>query len=72
LNELSPAERDVVAGSIAGDRRTLVADSVIPAIMAGIYLMLLIYFKAIGGYRPVHIAPSAEALEQKRRESMGA
>ena len=28
----------------------------IPATMAAIYLLLLIYFKTIGGYKPVHIA----------------
>ncbi len=70
LDRLTPAERTVIAGSITGDRRTLVADSVIPAIMAGIYLVLLIYFKAIGGYRPVHIG-SADDLEKKKREALG-
>jgi hypothetical protein len=38
-----------------GDRRTLVADSFIPAIMAVIYLLLVLYFKAKGGYKPVQI-----------------
>jgi hypothetical protein len=45
----------VAAASIAGDRKTLKADSFIPATMAGIYLLLLIYFKTIGGYKTVHI-----------------
>jgi MFS family permease len=40
-----------------GDRRTLVADSFIPAIMGVIYLGLLLYFKARGGYRTVHLTP---------------
>jgi hypothetical protein len=44
-----------------GDRRTLVADSFIPGIMALIYLALLLYFKAIGGYRAVHIVPVPES-----------
>jgi MFS family permease len=39
--------------SITGDRQTLVTDSLIPATMAVIYLGLLLYFKSIGGYRPV-------------------
>jgi MFS family permease len=55
LAKLSPAERTVLESDIRGDRRTLVADSCIPATMAVIYLLLLIYFKAIGGYKPVHI-----------------
>src|SRR5262249_19775748 len=53
--KLTESERDVHAASITGDRRTLVADSLIPATMAVIYLGLLVYFKTIGGYRPIHI-----------------
>jgi hypothetical protein len=52
---MSAEEKDVHAASIAGDRKTLIADSAIPATMAVIYLVLLIYFAAIGGYKPVHI-----------------
>ena len=46
----------MVEASIAGDRKTLKADAYIPAAMAVIYLLLLLYFKTIGGYKPVHIA----------------
>ena len=56
LEKLSPDERAVFAASIEGDRRTLVADAVIPATMAVIYLLLLIYFKSIGGYKAIHLA----------------
>lgn len=59
LATLSAEERSVVDASIAGDRKTLVADSFIPATMAAIYLLLLIYFKTIGGYKPVTIADDA-------------
>ncbi|MCA9095300.1 MAG: hypothetical protein KDA68_17555, partial [Planctomycetaceae bacterium] len=55
LAKLSADERALVEASIAGDRKTLVADSAIPATMAVIYLILLIYFKSIGGYKPVTI-----------------
>jgi hypothetical protein len=41
--------------SITGDRKTLVADSVIPAAMVLIYLGMMVYFKGIGGYKPVDI-----------------
>ena len=41
--------------SITGDRKTLVADSAIPAAMAVIYLLLLLYFKGIGGYKPLSL-----------------
>jgi MFS family permease len=54
---LTPTEKAVHDASIAGDRRTLRADAYVPAIMAGIYLLLLIYFKTIGGYKIVHIDP---------------
>lgn len=55
LKKLTDEERALVQASISGDRKTLKADSAIPATMAVIYLILLIYFKAIGGYKPVTI-----------------
>ena len=54
----TPEQKAVVDASIAGDRRTLKADSFIPATMAVIYLLLFLYFKAIGGYKPVAIEGS--------------
>jgi MFS family permease len=60
----TPEQQAVVDASIAGDRKTLKADAFIPVTMAVIYLLLLIYFKAIGGYRPVHIVPVAEQVKQ--------
>ena len=56
LLSLTDNERTLYESSIAGDRMTLVADSFIPGTMAFIYLALLLYFRAIGGYRPIHIA----------------
>jgi MFS family permease len=59
--KLTPSDRrddkqkSVIEADQRGDRRTLVADSVIPATMAAIYLLVLLYFKAIGGYKSVHI-----------------
>jgi MFS family permease len=55
LERFSTDERAVLESSIKGDRKTLVADSAIPATMALIYLGLLGYFASIGGYKPVHI-----------------
>jgi len=55
MEKLDSAQRTVLESSITGDRRTLKADSFIPATMAVIYLLLLLYFKAIGGYKAVHI-----------------
>ncbi len=48
-------EKKVHEASIAGDRKTLKFDALIPATMAAIYLGLLLYFKAKGGYKVVHI-----------------
>ena len=53
--DLTATEQQIIDASITGDRKTLRADSLIPAAMAVIYLLLLLYFKAIGGYKPVHI-----------------
>jgi MFS family permease len=65
LAKVSPDERIVHESSITGDRNTLKADSLIPATMAVIYLIIFIYFKMIGGYKPVHIVPLAEQTETK-------
>ena len=51
----TPEQKAVAEASIAGDRKTLRADSFIPATMAVIYLLLLLYFKTIGGYKVVHL-----------------
>jgi MFS family permease len=47
----------VVEANEQGDRRTLRADAFIPATMACIYLLILLYFVTIGGYKPVTIDP---------------
>ena len=60
LARLTPEQRAVQESSIKGDRKTLKADSFIPATMAVIYLFILLYFKALGGYKPVHIVPVEE------------
>jgi MFS family permease len=63
VEKLTPAERKVHDASITGDRKTLKADSFIPGTMAVIYLLMLIYFKAIGGYKTVHIAGTTASAE---------
>jgi len=56
IERLPEEERGVHQAGIQGDRQTLVADAAIPAMMAFIYLGLLLYFRSIGGYRAVHLA----------------
>ncbi len=48
-------QKSIVEASVAGSRKLLRWDAFLPAGMAVIYLLLLIYFKSIGGYRPVQI-----------------
>ena len=52
---LTADQKAMVEASIAGSRKTLRADAILPAGMAFIYLLLLLYFKSIGGYKPVTI-----------------
>ncbi len=53
--EKTPDQKLLAEASIVGDRKTLKADAYIPATMAVIFLLLLIYFKTIGGYKTVKI-----------------
>ncbi len=48
-------QKAIVLANRAGDRATLKADSYIPLAMAAIYLLMLFYFKSIGGYRALKI-----------------
>jgi len=54
-------QKAIVAANQAGDRATLKADSYIPLTMAAIYLLLLFYFKSIGGYRALKIEEQEKA-----------
>jgi DHA2 family metal-tetracycline-proton antiporter-like MFS transporter len=60
-NPRTPDQQIVSAASIIGDRETLKADAYIPAVMAVVYILLFFYFKAIGGYKTVHIEAPARA-----------
>ncbi|MSU63889.1 MAG: MFS transporter [Pedosphaera sp.] len=61
VSKRTPEQKAVAEASITGDRKTLKVDSFIPAGMAAIYLLLLIYFKSIGGYKTVHIVGTESA-----------
>jgi MFS family permease len=60
----TPEQQMVADASIRGDRETLKADAFIPAVMAVVYLLLLLYFKTIGGYKPLSIE-AAEAAARR-------
>lgn len=51
----TPDQQAMVDANQQGDRMTLKADSFIPLAMALIYLLLLLYFKAAGGYRALKV-----------------
>ena len=53
----TPDQKILADASIIGDRKTLKADAYIPAVMAVIYLLMLLYFRSIGGYKPLQITP---------------
>ncbi len=57
--ERSANDAAITEADIRGDRRTLTADSFIPATMAVIFLALLIYFRSIGGYRAVSLTTTS-------------
>lgn len=65
--EKTPEQKTVADASIIGDRRTLKADSFIPATMAVIYLLILLYFKSIGGYKPITISDTPEPASDARQ-----
>jgi MFS family permease len=63
MEERTPEQKAIAEASITGDRRTLKADAFIPATMALIYLLMLIYFKSIGGYKTVHLEGTSAAKQ---------
>ena len=53
--ELTAAEKSVRAAVIHGGRMSLKWTALVPLAMAVGYLLLILYFKARGGYKQVHI-----------------
>ncbi len=51
--------------SLFGGRQALLYTAAVPATMAVLYLLLLLYFKATGGYKPVHIDISGARVKGK-------
>ncbi len=57
----TPEQQAIVTADQTGDRKTLKADSFIPLTMAAIYLLILLYFKSIGGYKVLSIDEEKKA-----------
>ena len=58
-SQLTADQKAMVEANIAGARKTLKADAALPVGMAVIYLLLILYFKSAGGYKPVKIEEQA-------------
>lgn len=65
--ESSAASDDIVKATNYGRQRALKITAGIPATMAAGYLILLIYFRAIGGYKLVEIGPGGKEVETGHR-----
>jgi hypothetical protein len=63
LKKDSPAAKDVKEATVYGGQMALKVTAAIPATMAVGYLILLIYFRAIGGYKLVEIGPGGQEIE---------
>jgi MFS family permease len=67
--ELTPKEKMekplVVAANLEGGRKALKVTAAIPLTMAVLYLGLILYFKAKGGYRTVHIEGTGAAAHEE-------
>jgi MFS family permease len=61
--QLTDAEKTVRNARIYGARMSLKWTSLVPLIMAAGYLLLILYFKARGGYKPVQIAEPRQPAE---------
>ena len=51
---------NVTATGAVGDRKTLKVDAYVPAALAAIFLVLLLYFRSVGGYRRVSIVAASQ------------
>jgi MFS family permease len=60
---LTPEQELIAKSDIQGNRQVLKVDSLIPAVMAVIFLLLMLYFRATGGYRPLSIEEVSGGVE---------
>jgi hypothetical protein len=60
----TPEETQVHDADLHGGRMALKITAAVPATMAALYLVLILYFKAKGGYKQVHIEGVGKAAEE--------
>lgn len=59
----------VLGAGIEGGRKALQLTAIVPTIMALLYLLLILYFRATGGYKPLEIEESVPGVELGTGES---
>jgi MFS family permease len=65
-NELTADEKTVRAAVIHGGRMSLKWTAIVPLAMAVGYLLLLLYFRSVGGYRQVQIDGGSQGTSNNR------
>jgi hypothetical protein len=61
---VSEDEQPVKTATLFGSRMALKLTAIVPAVMAVLYLLLILYFKTQGGYKAVHIEGMGERAEE--------
>jgi MFS family permease len=59
-DQLTPDEKEAHQADLQGGRSALKITAAIPATMAALYLLLIIYFKVTGGYKALHVSGEEE------------
>jgi hypothetical protein len=62
--QLTAPEKSVRSAVIHGGRMSLKWTALVPALMALGYLLLILYFKARGGYKQVHIEGTGKGAKE--------
>jgi len=63
-SERTPEEKQVHEADLYGGRMALKTTAAVPALMALAYLSLILYFKAQGGYKQVHITGTGHEAKE--------
>jgi hypothetical protein len=63
-DQRSPQEKQVHDADLYGGRTALKVTAAVPAVMAVLYLLLILYFKARGGYKQVHIEGAGKEAKE--------
>lgn len=63
-DQRSPQEKQVHDADLYGGRTALKVTAAVPAVMALLYLLLILYFKAKGGYKQVHIEGAGKEAKE--------